>query len=81
MPNSIALRDSSVSPSLLTAIVITAIVNRSDAKGEIWVVGNMLQESATSSFGQLRMKENQDEEEAGLHFCGTAIVFRTCISG
>jgi hypothetical protein len=27
------------------------------------------------------MKENQHEEEAGLHFCGTAIVFRTCISG
>jgi hypothetical protein len=41
----------------------------------------MLQESATSSFGQLRMKENQDEEEAGLHFCGTAIVFSISLSG
>jgi hypothetical protein len=27
------------------------------------------------------MKENQHEKEAGLHFCGTAIVFRSGISG
>jgi hypothetical protein len=41
----------------------------------------MPQNSATSSLGKLSMKEKEHEEEAGLHFRGTAIVFRKRISG
>jgi hypothetical protein len=40
----------------------------------------MAQKSATSSL-ELIMKENQYEEEAGLYFRATAIVFSVGISG